>query len=291
MTQINALSVDVEDYFHVSAFASVIRRDDWPKYERRVERNTLRLLDIFAEQNVYATFFVLGWVAQHAPRLIKEIHARGHEIACHGMTHQLVYEQTPEEFRSQTRDSKNLLQDIIGERVIGYRAASYSVTAKSIWALGILEDLGFLYDSSVFPIRHDLYGIPNASRTPFRPGSGAMLELPLTTVDIAGVRLPCAGGGYFRILPYAYFKWALRRVIDGDSMTAMFYLHPWEIDPDQPRIAGAGLLSRFRHYYNLRHTEPRLRRLLEDFSWGRVDQAYRIVPRQSETAGEPIAHA
>ena len=270
----NALTVDVEDYFHVNAFASVVRRADWPKFESRVERNTQRLLELFARQDVHATFFVLGCVAQHVPSLIRQIHAAGHEIACHGMTHELVYQQTPVAFRAQTLEAKQRLEDITGQAVLGYRAASYSVTKNSAWALEILEDLGFVYDSSVFPVRHDVYGMPDAPRAPYRPGRGAMLEIPLTTVEWGGMRMPCAGGGYFRILPYGFFKWAVRRVNDTDRMPVMFYLHPWEIDPEQPRMTGAPLLSRFRHYYNLHRTEPRLNQLLQDFSWGRVDQVF-----------------
>jgi polysaccharide deacetylase family protein (PEP-CTERM system associated) len=273
----NALTVDVEDYFHVSAFASIIRRSDWSQFESRVERNTQRLLALFADHEVHATFFVLGWVAQHAPSLIRQIEAAGHEVACHGLTHELVYRQSPDLFRAETVEAKQRLEDLIGRPVVGYRAASYSVTRKSAWALDILEELGFVYDSSVFPVRHDVYGMPDAPRGPYRPGSGAMLEIPLTTVEWAGIRVPCAGGGYFRILPYRFFKWALRRVNEVDHMAVMFYLHPWEIDPDQPRMQRASSLSKFRHYCNLHRTEARLLRLLADFSWGRVDQVFDLA--------------
>jgi polysaccharide deacetylase family protein (PEP-CTERM system associated) len=273
----NALTVDVEDYFHVNAFSSVIDRPSWPQFQLRVERNTHRLLDLFANYRVQGTFFILGWVAQRVPTLIRQIHAAGHEIACHGLNHELVYNQTPEIFLAQTSESKKRLEDITGTAVRGYRAASYSVTARSIWALRILEDLGFAYDSSVFPVMHDVYGMPDAPRGPYRPSGGTLLEIPLTTVEWAGMRLPCAGGGYFRILPYTLFRWALRRVNDADRMPVMFYLHPWEVDPEQPRVTGAPLLSKFRHYYNLRLTEPRLKRLLHDFSWGRVDQVFDLA--------------
>lgn len=276
MSRPNALTVDVEDYFHVNALSSVIERSRWNEYELRVEAATEKTLDVFARHGVKATFFVLGWVAERVPGLIRRIFEAGHEIACHGLTHELVYRQTPEQFRSETLQSKQRLEDIVGTRVLGYRAASYSITRDSSWALGILEDLGFSYDSSVFPIMHDVYGMPGASRKPFRPGPGALLEIPLTTVEWMGLRMPCAGGGYFRILPYALFRWALRRVNERDDMTAMFYMHPWEIDPGQPRVSGLPLLSRFRHYVNLDLTESRLNRLLSDFSWGRVDQVFDV---------------
>jgi polysaccharide deacetylase family protein (PEP-CTERM system associated) len=272
----NAITIDVEDYFHVGAFDGVIDRADWPKFELRVQRNTERLLELFERSNVKGTFFVLGWVAEREPALIRKIAAAGHEIACHGETHQLVFKQSPELFLSETTTAKQRLEDITGAAVLGYRAASYSVTRKSLWALQILEDLGFVYDSSVFPVRHDVYGIADAPRGPYRVAGGKLLEIPLTTVELAGVRLPCAGGGYFRLLPYAVTRWALRRVNHTDQMNAIFYLHPWEIDPDQPRVAGASLLSRFRHYTNLKVCEQRLLRLLQEFSWGRVDEVFAL---------------
>jgi polysaccharide deacetylase family protein (PEP-CTERM system associated) len=275
------MTIDVEDYFHVSAFAQVLDRSIWPKMESRVERNTQRLLDLFDEHQVRMTFFVLGWVAERYPELIKSLHRRGHEVACHGLTHELVYKQTPELFRSETQRSKSLLEDLTGAPVRGYRAASYSITAKSIWALDILLELGFEYDSSIFPIHHDLYGMPGAPRHPHTVAQGKLLEIPLTTVQIAGQRLPCAGGGYFRLLPYNVFRWSLRRV-NAEGMPAVFYMHPWEIDPDQPRIE-APLKSRFRHYTNLHRTEARLARLLKEFRWGRMDEVF--MARQSD--GKP----
>jgi polysaccharide deacetylase family protein (PEP-CTERM system associated) len=269
---VNAMTVDVEDYFHVSAFADALDRNNWPKFESRVERNTHRLLDLFDEHRTRITFFVLGWVAERYPALIRELQRRGHEVACHGLTHELVYRQTPAVFREETLRSKNLLEDLTGTPVRGYRAASYSITRESLWALDILEELGFVYDSSIFPIRHDLYGIPGAPRHPHKVGSGRLLEVPLTTVSIVGQRLPCAGGGYFRLLPYALFSWSLRRV-NAEGMPAVFYLHPWEIDPGQPRIK-ASLKSRFRHYTNLARTEGRLRTLLSEFRWDRMDRVF-----------------
>jgi polysaccharide deacetylase family protein (PEP-CTERM system associated) len=269
---VNAMTVDVEDYFHVTAFAGSIERDRWASLPARVERNTQRLLELFAARNVRATFFVLGWVAERAPALIRALHDAGHEIACHGLTHELVYNQTPEQFRAETERSKTLLEELIGARVRGYRAASYSITSRSLWALDILAELGFEYDSSVFPVRHDLYGIPGASRHPFRVASGRVLEVPLTTVRVFGQHLPCAGGGYFRLLPYGAFRWALRRA-NREGLPAVFYLHPWEIDPGQPRIA-APWRSRFRHYTNLHRTEPRLAALLEDFRWASMEDVF-----------------
>jgi polysaccharide deacetylase family protein (PEP-CTERM system associated) len=270
---LNAMTVDVEDYFHVTAFAAAIDRKSWSNLECRVERNTRLLLELFARRGVRITFFVLGWVAERYPALIRELQQAGHEVACHGMTHELVYKQTPENFREETHRSKSILEDLIGVKVRGYRAATYSITSKSLWALDILENLGFDYDSSVFPVHHDLYGIPGASRAPFKVASGRLLEIPLTTVKVLGRVLPCAGGGYFRLLPYRFFRWALKRV-NGDGASCVFYLHPWEIDPQQPRVPGASLLSRFRHYTNLDATEDRLGRLLADFRWGRMDQVF-----------------
>jgi polysaccharide deacetylase family protein (PEP-CTERM system associated) len=269
---VNAMSVDVEDYFHVTAFASSLDRAKWPTLESRVERNTQQLLELFARRSVRATFFVLGWVAERCPSLIRELHRAGHEIACHGLTHELVYKQTPQLFREETQRSKSLLEDLTGAKVRGYRAASYSITSQSLWALDILEELGFEYDSSVFPVHHDVYGIPGASRHPFRVASGRLLEVPLTTVKVAGQHLPCAGGGYFRLLPYAFFRWALRRV-NREGLPAVFYLHPWEVDPGQPRIA-APWLSRFRHYTNLHRTHSRLETLLTDFRWGTMEDVF-----------------
>jgi polysaccharide deacetylase family protein (PEP-CTERM system associated) len=275
---VNAMTIDVEDYFHVSAFSQVLDRSSWPKLESRVERNTERLLDLFDEHQVRMTFFVLGWVAERYPELIKSLHRRGHEVACHGLTHELVYKQTPELFRSETQRSKSLLEDLSGAPVRGYRAASYSITAKSLWALDILAELGFEYDSSIFPIHHDLYGMPGSPRHPHAVAHGKLLEIPLTTVQLAGQRLPCAGGGYFRLLPYSVFRWSLRRV-NAEGLPAVFYMHPWEIDPNQPRI-DAPLKSRFRHYTNLHRTESRLSKLLKEFRWGRMDEVF--MARQSD---------
>lgn len=267
MTQVNAMTVDVEDYFHVSALSEVISRNDWASLEFRAERSTDRLLEMFAEKNVKATFFVLGWVTEKSPALVRRIHDAGHEIACHGLTHELVYRQTPEVFRDETSRSKAMLEDTIGAPVVGYRAASYSITSKSLWALDILCELGFKYDSSIFPIAHDRYGIPGADQRPgpiAAPNGARIVEFPLSTRSVLGVRVPVAGGGYFRLLPYWFTRWALAGVNREDAMPFVFYLHPWEIDPEQPRVR-ASLLSRFRHYNNLHKCEARLRALLDDF--------------------------
>lgn len=265
----NAMTVDVEDYFHVEAFSRHIDRNTWGDRESRVVSNTQRLLDLFDRFQVRATFFVLGWVAERYPQLVKDIAARSHEVACHGWSHRLVYKQSPQEFRDETARAKKLLEDTVGESVIGYRAASYSVVAKSLWALDILCDLGFTYDSSIFPIRHDNYGIPDANVSPYRHRTAAnneIVEFPLTTFELFGWRLPVSGGGYFRVFPYGLTRTALGRINRRERRPFIFYLHPWEIDPQQPRIE-AGWFSRFRHYTNLEKCEARLCRLMSEFSF------------------------
>ena len=266
----NALTVDVEDYFHVAALAPSIHRDSWASRESRVVDNTQKLLAIFEQFDVRGTFFVLGWVAEKYPQLVRDIAARGHEIACHGFSHRLVYEQSPEEFYQETLRAKNLLQDITGSAVLGYRAASYSIVRESLWALDILVELGFVYDSSIFPVRHDRYGIPDAERAPHRmstPAGKSIVEWPLATARILGFGLPVAGGGYFRLLPYWLSRWGLATINRRELRPFVFYLHPWEIDPAQPRVS-ASWLSRFRHYTNLEKCEERLRRLLGEFQFG-----------------------
>lgn len=274
MSIVNAFTVDVEDYFHVEALAKAVRPQDWDGLEYRAERNTLRMLELLGRAGVRGTFFLLGWIARKSPDLVRRVQAAGHEIACHGENHQVIYRQSPETFKAETREAKSRLEDLAGSPVRGYRAATYSITRESLWALQILEELGFHYDSSIFPIRHDLYGIPDAPRFPYRPGPGELLEVPITTVKVLGQRLPCGGGGYFRLLPYGLFRAALRRVNARDGQPAVFYCHPWEIDAQQPRIAGLSLRSRFRHYTNLDRMERRLERLLTDFRWGRMDEVF-----------------
>ena len=271
MTEItNALTVDVEDYFHVAALAPNISRDSWTSRESRVVGNTRKILDIFQGFGVRGTFFVLGWVAERYPQLVKEIAVGGHEVACHGYSHKLVYEQSPKEFHEETVRSKKLLEDITGSAVLGYRAASYSIVRESLWAIDILADLGFAYDSSIFPVHHDRYGIPDAKRVPHRmstPAGKTIVEWPLATAGILGFRLPVAGGGYFRLLPYWLSRWGLASINRREGQPFIFYLHPWEIDPGQPRVQ-ASPLSRFRHYTNLEKCEGRLRRLIGEFRFG-----------------------
>ncbi len=265
------MSIDVEDYFHVSVFDGIVPRSTWDSMESRVVANTRRLLNIFAEFNVGATFFVLGWVAERHPGLVAEIAAAGHEIASHGYAHRLIYDQTPAAFRNDVRRAKRILEESCGQRVLGYRAPSYSITPRSLWALDILVEEGYEYDSSIFPIRHDRYGIPVSGRAPYsiRREHGTIIEVPGSTTQLGLLNLPVAGGGYFRILPYEWTRWGISRVNRAENRPAVFYLHPWEIDPDQPRL-GAGRLGQFRHYRNLNVTEQRLRQLLIDFRFGPV---------------------
>ncbi len=269
----NAMTIDVEDYFQVEAFAATIDRSDWEGLPRRVERNTERLLDILAETEVQATFFTLGWVAQRHPGLVRRMVAEGHELASHGYDHVRADRQSPGDFREDVRCSKRVLEDAGGVLVRGYRAPTFSIGRGSIWAHSILAEEGYQYSSSVFPIKHDLYGTPGAPRTPFAPLPG-MLEIPLTTVKLLGIDLPASGGGYFRLLPYPLTRRLLRHASRANRSPSIFYLHPWEIDPEQPRQNAAPFLSRFRHYLNLGRTEPRLRRLLRNFSWTRMDRLF-----------------
>lgn len=266
-SQLNALTVDVEDYFHVAAFSDVIKPVDWEGMESRVESNTHRLLDLFDEDGIKATFFVLGWVAERHPSLVREIVDRGHELACHGYSHQLIFLQNKDVFREETQRAKSILEQTAQKAVFGYRAASYSITQSSQWALDTLVECGFLYDSSIFPVRHDRYGIPGAARWPQHmktPAGKEIVEFPLSTIKWSGMTIPIAGGGYFRIYPYAFSRWGLGSINKRNAMPFVFYLHPWELDPGQPRIR-ASALSRFRHYHNLQLCESRLRRLLRDF--------------------------
>lgn len=269
----NALTIDVEDYFQVTAFAGVVNRDDWPVYPSRVENNTRRVFDLLDVFNLKATFFVLGWVADHFPGLVKEIATRKHEVACHGYDHELIYNQGPEKFRQDVRLTKTMLEDITGHAVLGYRAPSYSITEKSLWALDILIEEGFAYDSSIFPIVHDNYGIPGAERFPhdIRRENGSIREFPLTTLNMSlpgkNMPLPIAGGGYLRLLPAEIISWGMRRINLVEKQPVVLYFHPWELDPDQPRIK-ASLKSRFRHYVNLDLTEDKLCYLFKGLKFG-----------------------
>lgn len=286
---VNAMSVDVEDYFQVSAFDAAVSRDSWDNRESRVCANTDRLLALFAEADIRATFFVLGWVADRFPDLIRRIADAGHEIASHGYHHRLVYELTPEQFREDIRRAKDVLEAVSGTRVQGYRAPSFSVTERSLWALDLLIEEGYRYDASVFPVHHDRYGIPGSPRHAHRleRNAGSIVEAPASTVRLAGVNLPIAGGGYFRLLPYMWTRWGIDRLNTVEQRPAIFYLHPWEIDPDQPRIA-ASALSRLRHYRHLDKTEGRLRRLLRDFTFSTVSQLLQ-TSYAADGAGLPMS--
>lgn len=276
--RVNAMSVDVEEHFQVHAFARTIDRSDWGRHDSRVVRNTEKVLQVFADRGVHSTFFVLGWVAERHPALIRRIVAEGHELASHGYSHVRADEQTAEAFREDIRRTKGLLEEAGGVPVHGYRAASFSINKRNWWAFEVLAEEGYRYSSSVFPIHHDQYGVPDASRDPFEPSPRAkgFIELPMSTVRMLGQNLPCSGGGYFRMFPYAAFAMALRRLNRAEHRPCMFYFHPWEIDPDQPRIPGAGFKSRLRHYTNLHVMEAKLRRLLREFAWDRVDRVYGV---------------
>ena len=235
----NAMSVDVEDYFQASAFEGFIDRDSWDRLPSRVAGNTERILNMFDDYGVKATFFVLGWVAERHPTLVREIASAGHEVASHGYEHVRVFQQSPREFHADISRTKAVLEDISGQEVVGYRAASYSIDARTLWALKEVQEAGYRYSSSIYPIRHDFYGMPEAPRVPFYPnGDEALIEVPITTVDILGWRLPCGGGGYFRLLPYGFSRWAIARVNKHEARPCVFYFHPWEIDPQQPRQQG-----------------------------------------------------
>jgi polysaccharide deacetylase family protein (PEP-CTERM system associated) len=285
---VNAMTIDVEDYFQVSAFEDVVRRADWDSFERRVVANTRRLLDLFERAEVRATFFVLGWVADREPALVRAIVAAGHELASHGYAHRLIYQQEPAAFRDDIRRAKALLEQIGGVAIRGYRAPSFSVTPRSRWALDVLLEEGYTYDASIFPIRHDRYGMPGAPRHPYieRTSRGAIAEAPATTVALGPMTMPAAGGGYFRIFPYAFTRWAIRRVNEQEHRPAIVYLHPWEVDPAQPRLR-AGRVSRFRHYTNLHRTEPRIDRLIKDFTFaplGDVLEHLELLPASRSAA-------
>lgn len=266
---INAFTVDVEDYYMVSAFADTVRFEEWGRYESRVEKNTRLLLEMLDRHGVKGTFFVLGWIAERCPGLVKDIASAGHEVACHGYRHRLIYEMTPEEFREDVRRAKEILEECAGTVVIGYRAASYSIVRETLWALDILIEEGFRYDSSIFPIRHDRYGIPGGERFTHRieRAGGAIVEIPPSTITLLGQNVPVAGGGYLRLFPLGITRAAARSIIGREGKPVVVYLHPWEIDPHQPRIR-CGLKSRVRHYINLESTAAKVEALLREFPFG-----------------------
>lgn len=272
---VNAMSVDVEDYFQVSAFEAYIKKENWDKVEHRVERNTHIILDIFNEFDTKATFFTLGWVAERYPHLINRIVSEGHELACHGYEHIRVTEQSVDQFRADIIKSKKILEDISGQQVIGYRAASYSINKDNLWAHSVLQEEGFSYSSSIYPVKHDLYGIPDAPRFSYYPlDQEGFKEIPITTLELLNKNIPCGGGGFFRFYPYGFSKWALRKVNNNEKQPAIFYFHPWEIDPGQPKQTGLNFKTRFRHYVNLGQMEKRLKFLLTDFKWDTMEKVF-----------------
>lgn len=270
---INALTIDVEDYFQVSAFAPYIRRDEWDSRECRVERNVGRILELLAARDVKATFFTLGWIAERYPQLVRDIVAQGHELASHGYGHQRASDLDRAAFREDIVRAKGILESLSGRPVRGYRAPSFSIGTGNLWAFDVLAETGHHYSSSIYPIQHDHYGMPDSPRFAYRLANG-LLEVPVTTVRLWGRNLPSSGGGYFRLLPYAVSRWLIGKVNRDDAESAVFYFHPWEIDADQPRVAGIDAKSRFRHYVNIGRMEARLQQLLADFRWGRMDQIF-----------------
>ncbi len=280
---LNAFSVDVEDYFHASALADGVRRIGRDNLEFRVCENTERIMGVLDDAGVKGTFFVLGWVVERFAPLIRQIRDAGHEVACHGYSHALIYNQSQAEFREETVKAKGLLEDATGAAVVGYRAASFSIRKDTLWALEVLQEAGFEYDSSIFPVHHDRYGIADAVLEPHRrelPNGGSIVEVPMTVLPFVGVRIPVSGGGYFRLYPYAFTRAAARRV-NAAGRPWVFYIHPWEVDPEQPRLDVKGF-SKFRHYNNLEKTEPRLRRMLDDFSFGSMTELVQASGLQSE---------
>ncbi len=269
----NALTIDVEDYFQVSAFAPYIKRSEWDTRECRIERNVGRILDMLLERETKATFFTLGWIAERYPSLIRRIVAEGHELASHGYGHERASDLTEATFYEDIRVAKQILEDMCGVAVKGYRAPSFSIGVGNLWAFDSLVRAGYQYSSSVYPIQHDHYGMPDSPRFAYqvRPG---LLEIPITTLRVLDRNLPSSGGGYFRLLPYAMSRWMLNRVNSGDQQPGIFYFHPWEIDVDQPRIDGVDSKTRFRHYVNISRMEGKIKQLLGDFKWGRMDEVF-----------------
>jgi polysaccharide deacetylase family protein (PEP-CTERM system associated) len=271
----NAMTIDVEDYFQVSAFANTISRESWPSLPCRVERNIDLILQILNGQNIKATFFTLGWIAERYPAMVKRIVDNGHELASHGYGHLRVTDQKPNEFVDDITRSKALLEDIGGQSVLGYRAPSFSIGSGNLWALDLLREAGYRYSSSIYPVKHDHYGMPDAPRFAFYPnGKDGLLELPISTLRIRQKNYPAGGGGFFRFFPYAMSRWLLQQVNKRDLQPAIFYFHPWELDPEQPRQEGIGLKTRFRHYVSLHRTEGRIKALARDFQWGRMDSIF-----------------
>ncbi|MGX9729733.1 XrtA system polysaccharide deacetylase [Janthinobacterium aestuarii] len=271
----NALTIDVEDYFQVSAFAPHIARADWPRLECRVEANIERILLLLDSRGIHATFFTLGWIAERYPAMLRRVADAGHEVASHGYAHLRASDQSAAQFADDVRRSKTILEQLTGLAVRGYRAPSFSIGAANLWAFDVLQEAGYRYSSSIYPIRHDHYGMPDAPRFAWRPrGPHGVLELPVSTVRLRGRNWPAGGGGYFRLMPYALSRWLLRRINSRDGQAGIFYFHPWELDPGQPRPPGLSARTRFRHYLNLGRMEARLGRLTGDFAWDRMDRIF-----------------
>lgn len=270
----NALTCDVEDYFQVSAFEHLVPKANWGGLECRIPRNVDRVLALYGDAGVQGTFFTLGWVAKHYPEVVRKISDAGHEVASHGMQHIRVWDQTPEAFRDDITHTKKLLEDVTGRAVRGYRAASWSLDRRTPWAHGIMAEAGYAYSSSIFPIAHDHYGVPDAPVYPFFVKQTGMLEVPASTSRLFGHNLPASGGGYFRLLPLPVSRWLMQRSMRMSRLPSMFYFHPWELDPEQPRMRGIGVRTRFRHYVSLNRFETKLVQLLRDFRWGRMDEIY-----------------
>lgn len=277
--RVNAITCDVEDYFQVSAFGNIIDFDDWCRLECRIPRNVDAILQLFSETDTKGTFFILGWVAQHHPEVVRNIAEEGHEIASHGMRHTRVWQQSRDEFFEDASASRKLLQDVSGCDVKGYRAASWSVDKRTPWAHDALAAAGYSYSSSIYPVSHDHYGVPDAPRTPYVAGDSGLTEIPASTVRAFGRNIPAGGGGFFRLFPLRLSKHLIDRYVESLSSPYMFYFHPWELDPDQPRVRGASLRARFRHYLNLRSFERRIKDLLRTYRWGRMDAVF-LVGRQ-----------
>jgi polysaccharide deacetylase family protein (PEP-CTERM system associated) len=277
---VNALTIDVEDYFQVSALAQHFPRAHWDGVPCRVERNVERILELLAAAGARATFFTLGWIAQRYPSMVRRMAAQGHEIASHGFAHERVTALDPHAFLADLTRARSVLQDATGTPILGYRAPSFSISRANPWAFDCIAQAGHRYSSSVYPVRHDHYGVPDAPRFAYRVRRD-LLEIPITTARVLRANLPAGGGGYFRLLPYPVSHWLIRRVNRVDRQPAVFYFHPWEIDPHQPRVTGAGVRARFRHYVNLHRTEARLQRLLSDLHWDRVDRVFFTQPALS----------
>lgn len=271
---VQAMTCDVEDYFQVSAFENVIDRKDWPTFDCRIPRNMDRILAHFSEANATGTFFILGWVARKYPEIVRQIVSQGHEVASHGMEHKRICQQAAGEFLEDASAARKLLEDIAGVSVVGYRAASWSIGERTPWAHEVLAEAGYRYSSSTYPIRHDLYGAPDAPQVPHTVGGTGLLEIPASVVSIGGKNFPASGGGFFRLFPLWLSEWLIRKAQAARPSPYIFYFHPWEIDPDQPRVSGLPLKSRFRHYVNIEKTEARLIKILGRFRWGRMDRLF-----------------